>query len=226
MRRLYGTEIAGTMRFPGRYRGLWYRRRVCAGEVCGECGQCGCYCRCWVGSECLESKREGGCLHVEREESGEFGCSRVGGSVREERDEELGVDEGIIDPDIPIISIETGGETCLHRMNLGTGKEDTMRLGEMVLDPDIPIPSIELDGGEHMEEEEPGESLVELQSGKDERRAIEEESSDILEARARDSHGTRCQDRTKLGRGHQQHLLTTSRSQICLREAVSSINIT
>ncbi|THV51717.1 hypothetical protein BGAL_0101g00190 [Botrytis galanthina] len=87
-------------------------------------------------------------------------------------------------------------------MNIGTGKEDTMKLGEMVLDPDIPVPSIKLDGDEYMEEEESEESFVELQNGKDERRAIEEESSDILEARARDSHGTRCQDRTKLGRGH------------------------
>ncbi|TGO20190.1 hypothetical protein BTUL_0001g02020 [Botrytis tulipae] len=146
--------------------------------------------------------------------------------VRKERDVELGVDEEIGDPDIPIASIETDEETCLPGINTGPGKEDTTKLGEMVLDPDIPIPSIELDGDECMEEEEPEGRLVELQSGKDERRVVEEESSDIFEARARDSHGTRCQERTKLGRNHQQHLLTTSRGQICLREAVLSINIT
>ncbi|TGO41093.1 hypothetical protein BHYA_0027g00090 [Botrytis hyacinthi] len=146
--------------------------------------------------------------------------------ARKERDAELGVDEGIVDPDIPVASIETDEETCSPGINIGPGKEDTMELGEMLLDPDIPIPSIELDGDEHMEEEEESEGrLVELQNGKDERHVIEEESIDILEARARDSHGTRCQDRTKLGR-NRQHLLTTSRGQICLREAVPFINIT
>ncbi|KAF7883205.1 uncharacterized protein EAF02_005125 [Botrytis sinoallii] len=106
-------------------------------------------------------------------------------------------------------------------MNFGTENED-MELGEMVLDSDIPIPSIELDADDFMDKEVSGGRLVELQNGKDERHIVEEESSDILEARARDSHGTRCQDKMKLGRNHHQHLLTTSRSQICLREAVPS----
>ncbi|TGO76910.1 hypothetical protein BELL_0131g00010 [Botrytis elliptica] len=105
-------------------------------------------------------------------------------------------------------------------MNIGTEKEDTMELGEMVLDPDIPIPSIEPDADDFMDKEVSGGRLVELQNGKNERHIVEEESSDILKARARDSHGTRCQDRTKLGRNHHQHLLTTSRGQFCLREAV------
>ncbi|TGO49507.1 hypothetical protein BCON_0208g00100 [Botryotinia convoluta] len=176
MRRAYGSEFAETMRFPGRYRGPWYRRRVCTGGLCGECEQCGCYCRCWVGSECSERQRKGECLYVEGMKSRESCCSRVGRSVGKESDVELGVDEGIIDPDIPIPSIETDGETCSPRMNIGTGKVDTIKLGELVLDPDIPIPSIERDADDSRDKEESEGRLVELQNGKDERRLIEEES--------------------------------------------------
>ncbi|KAF5875337.1 uncharacterized protein Bfra_003791 [Botrytis fragariae] len=132
--------------------------------------------------------------------SEEVCCSRAGRSVGKERDVELEVGEGIIDPEIPIPSIETDGETCSSRINIGTGKEGTLTLGEMGLDPDIPIPSIELDGDAFTDKEESEGRLVEFQNGEDERRLIEEENSDILEARARDRDGARCQDRTKLGR--------------------------
>ncbi|KAF7887726.1 hypothetical protein EAF00_010020 [Botryotinia globosa] len=59
-------------------------------------------------------------------------------------DVELGVDEEISDPDIPIASIETDEETCSPGIKIGPGKGDTTKVGEMVLDPDIPIPSIKL----------------------------------------------------------------------------------
>ncbi|TGO21469.1 hypothetical protein BPAE_0218g00060 [Botrytis paeoniae] len=145
---------------------------------------------------------------------------------RKERDVELEVGGAISDPDIPTPSIETDGEICSSRMNIGTGKEDTIKLGGIGSDSDIPIPSIELDGHEFIEEEESEGSLVELQNGNDERHLIEEENNEILEARARDRYGAGYQDRMKLGRNHRQHLLTTSRGQTCLREAVPSSNIT
>ncbi|KAM0127800.1 hypothetical protein ACHAP3_008656 [Botrytis cinerea] len=94
--------------------------------------------------------------------------------------------EKATDPDVAIPSIETDGETCSPRMNIGSGKEDPIELGGMDFNPDIPIPSIETDGDEFMDEEESEERVVELQNGRGERLVIEEESSGVLEARARD----------------------------------------
>ncbi|TEY52906.1 hypothetical protein BOTCAL_0253g00090 [Botryotinia calthae] len=88
-------------------------------------------------------------------------------SVRKESDVELEVSVGAADPDVPIPSIETDGETYSPRMNICPGKEDPMKLGWMDLDPDIPIPSIEFDGDEFMDEEGSEERLAELQNGKE-----------------------------------------------------------
>ncbi|KAM0173330.1 hypothetical protein ACHAPC_010461 [Botrytis cinerea] len=122
----------------------------------------------------------------ERKLHGESCELRVRRSVRKESDVDLELNAEATDPDVAIPSIETDGETCSPRMNIGSGKEDPIELGGMDFNPDIPIPSIETDGDEFMDEEESEERVVELQNGRGERLVIEEESSGVLEARARD----------------------------------------